>query len=195
MKACGYCGRENDENVSNCSECGTSVIMEESSKSGGVIQSLRSPAGVLITGALGVLLIITALFFAIGRALVEVGILPGLPPKEYADVYSFFTSVRPAPFLALVAVVPIFRFCRARSRALRLGTVVGTFVASIAVILAVLPIFVPTLVSLWCIPAMLFGGAGSSVGYYAGAVLQLCLGASLIIWFRNRGTEIDQHAA
>jgi cytochrome bd-type quinol oxidase subunit 2 len=129
-----------------------------------------------------------ALYFAVGRILVEVGVLPGKPPKEYSTIYSFFTSSMPAPFIAFVAIYPIFVLCRARfQKAHAFGT--ATVIIFLAAVFSFLPRIVPASVSLWCLPALLFGGgSSSSIGCYFGAALQSAIGAWLLIWFRPRSS-------
>jgi hypothetical protein len=193
MKACGYCGREDDDSAAHCRECGT-AFATATDASGSVLQTLNTPAGLVATGALGTLLVATALFFVIGRAFVELRILPGLPPAaDYGTMYSFFTSVRPAPFIALLVIVPAFLVCRARCSTRRIGTAAAVLTAGAICVLAVLPRFVPRSAELWCLPAMVLGdGGASSVGCYVGAGLQLVLGSWLLIWFRTRDPKEER---
>ena len=189
MKACGYCGRQNDDEALHCSECATPFTVD--SPSGGLAPMLVSPLASLIATGFGILLIGLALFFAVGRALAEVGIIPGKPPED--SMYSLFTSAMPAPFIALLAIYPIFMFCRARFPKAR--TFSATAVAVLLLVISLLPKVVPASVWLWCVPASLFGGGSSSpFGYYFGAALQSAIGVWLLIWFRPQKSP-DEHAA
>jgi|ERR1022692_2444780 hypothetical protein len=187
MKACRYCGRQNNEEALHCSECATPFTVD--SPSGGLAPVLVSPLAFLITTGFGILLIALALFFAVGRALAEVGIIPGKPPTE--SVYSLFTSSMPAPFIALVVIYPVFLFCRARF--LKARTFSTAAIVVLLVVFSLLPRVVPASVWLWCAPASLFGGGSSSpFGYYFGAALQSAIGVWLLIWFRPQKSP-DEH--
>ena len=189
MKACGYCGRQNDDGILHCMECGTPFTMDSPSAS--LTPVLMSPFTSVIATSLGILLITLSLFFAVGRALAEIGVIPGKPPVE--SMYSLFTSTMPAPFIALAAIFPVFIFCRARFQKLRTFSTASVIV--LLMMFSLLPRVVPAAVSLWCVPAALFGdGSSSPFGYYFGAAFQSAIGVWLLIWFRPRKSP-DRHDA
>jgi hypothetical protein len=181
MKVCGYCGRQNDEAALYCSECATRFTVESPGR--GLAPVQVPPLAFMITTGFGILLIALALFFAVGRALADVGILPGKPPGY--SMYSLFTSGKPAPFIALIMIYPIFLFCRARFQTARAINTVA--IIALVAVFSVLPKVVPAAVRLWCVPALFFGGgSGSPFGYYFGAVFQSVIGVWLLFWFRPK---------
>jgi hypothetical protein len=149
----------------------------------------------MIATAVGVLLIVLALFFAIGRLLVEIGALPGRPPSEAGAMYSFFTSTTPAPFIAVATIYPIFMFCRTRF-AKSSGVRLATLMAGLVIGLSLLPKFVPATIFFWCVPAALLGGgSSSSLGYYLGVFFQLMVGAVVLFCFRPRKSRDENGSA
>jgi hypothetical protein len=194
MKTCGYCGAQNDYNASQCGECGNPFPAD--SPSWHSVSALTSPlASEIATGA-GVFLIIMALFFAVGRVLMEEKTLLAKLPNHYGSSYTFVTSLRPAPFIALAVIYPVFLLFRARfgkSRATR-ATIL---IALLACILSLLPRVVPIAACIWCLPASLVGsGSNSSLGYYFGVLVQMAFGALLLVRFRPQRSvaELNQCA-
>lgn len=186
MKDCGYCGAKNDDSALQCRECGNPFRVETPGK--GSAPALSSPLASQVATGAGVLLIIMALFLAVGRIVVEVGIVV-LPPEHNPGYSSFVTTSTPAPFIALAAIYPVFVLCRARfgkPRATRLTILISL----LAGILWLLSSVVPVLILIWCVPAVLFGMASqSSLGYYFGAAIQLAFGAALLVRSRPRSQE------
>jgi hypothetical protein len=154
-----------------------------------------------VASGAGVLLIVTVLFFAVGRILSEVGILPSKAIAEEHSTYSrlitysFFTSTRPAPFVVLAAIYPVFVVWCARFGKTRAAHAT-ILISLLAGILSVLPRVVPAAVWIWCLPAVLIGsGSNSSLGYYVGAMLQLAVGALLLVRYRPRRIQEASAAA
>ena len=196
MKRCTYCGNDNDDTSVSCGGCGTPFRAGAPTPSDDTGGGLRTPRRLALATAVGILLISAALFFAIGRAAIEIGLLPGKAPAGYPAMYSFLTSTFPAPFIALGAILPTFSLCRARcqGRSHAFATASITLLALAA--LALLPRLLPATVSLWCVPAVAFGqGGASSGGCYAGAALQFAAGVWLLIWFRPRKNSDETIAA
>jgi hypothetical protein len=193
MKACGYCGRENDDAAMQCRECGTSF--DEVTKDTGAafrdfIRVCSTPLGLTITTGFGAILISCALFFIIGRLVVDVRTLPRTPVETY---YSFFTSTKAAPFIVLAAAFPIFAICRSRFRGEFRSLATAIVVVLITALLAFLPKILPSAVSVWCSPAVLIGGRTDSVaGFYTGAALQIAVGAGLLILFRPQKSHDEK---
>jgi hypothetical protein len=186
MKDCGYCGAKNDDSALQCMGCGNPFRVKSPDK--GSAPALPSPlASEVATGA-GVLLIIMALFLAVGRMVVDAGIVV-LPPQPYPGYSSFFTTSTPAPFIALVVIYPIFVLCRARFgifRAARLTILVLVLAGTLLLLSRV----VPVVVLIWCVPAVLMSMAiPSSFGFYFGAALQVAFGTLLLVRSRPRSRE------
>ncbi len=186
MKRCEYCGQQNEETVATCGGCGTPLSVERPPRSSEPTGVLRTAKGVAVTTGLGVVILSTAMFFVVGRAAGELGLLGGKPAGE---MYSFFTSALPAPLVLLAVVFPTLALCRARCLGRRMALTTACVTLVILATLALLPLIVPIVAAFWCVPAFLFfQGSGSSGACYAGAALQLALGAWLLLWFRPRGT-------
>jgi hypothetical protein len=183
-KTCAYCGKQNDEAVLLCQECGTPFTVAPPIASSAPV--LVSRSGYEVATGLGVLLIALALFFAVGR--VFGGVLPARVPYQRYATYSFFASFKPAPFIAFLGIYPIFALCRARfqkAHALRTAAVIILLVS----VLSLLPRIVLATMFLWCLPAVLFEMLShSSAGSYVGAALQSGLGAFVLIRFRLRSS-------
>jgi glucan phosphoethanolaminetransferase (alkaline phosphatase superfamily) len=187
MKDCQYCGAQNDDSALQCGECGNPFPVE--SPGNGSAPALTSPlASEVATGA-GILLILMAVFFAIGRIWGETGSRSAVVHKHDTLYSSFATTSTPAPFIALAAIYPVFVLCRARfgkSRAAR-PTVLISLLAGI---LSLLPGVAPVLVVIWCVPALLIVMASqSALGYYFGAALQLAFGVAMLVRSRPRSQE------
>lgn len=186
MKHCGYCGKDEHDNSSVCGGCGTSFPVDDPTESGGQ-SAVRTPLGLSLVTASGILLISGALFFALGRAAAELGLVPGKPPAGQRAIYHFLTSLSPAPFIVVAAILPTFRLCQVRLAGRFLPFATAWIIVFALAAVALLPRLVPGLVALWCLPATVFGNGGtSSTGCYAGAALQSAAGISLLIWSRTR---------
>jgi hypothetical protein len=196
MNRCAYCGKDNDDTSMTCVGCGTPLTVAAPTPSDNGARGLRTPLELSLLTALGLLLTSAALFFAVGRAAVEIGLLPGKVPAGYPGMYSFLTSAFPAPFIVLGAIFPTFTLCRTwcQGRSHALTTASLTLLA--LAVLALLPKVLPSTVSLWCVPAVMLGRGGNwSGGYYAGTALQFAAGAWLLIWFRPRKNSDEPAAA
>ncbi len=196
MKRCGYCGKHEQDNSLACGGCGTPFPVVDPIQSGVGGGRLRSPLGLSAATALGILLVSGALFFAVGRAAVEVGLLPGKPPAPYRSIYSFLTSTRPGPFIVFGAILPTFWLCQARCHGrFRAFATAGLIVLALAV-LALLPRLLPGAASFWCVPAVMFGNGGSSsAGCYVGAALQSAAGVWLLVWPHPRRNMHEELSA
>jgi hypothetical protein len=185
MKRCEYCGKDNDEGSAICRECGTPFVTDSPALPSPLLQAARTPLGVAVTTGAGVLLILAALFSAIGRAAIEIGVLPYRdPPGATAGMYSFTTSHFPAPLILLSAILPTFTVCRARCGRHAITTACASLLA--LAVLALLPMALPIVALAWCPPALVFGELGrSSWGWYLGAAVQCAAGACLLIWPRR----------
>ncbi len=185
MKRCAYCGKENEDTFATCGGCGTPLTVERSPSSVEAGAVLRTPIGFAVTTGLGIVILSTALFFVVGRIAGELGLVRGKPAGE---MYSFFTSALPAPLVLLAVVLPTLALCRARCPGRFSALTTACFTLLVLAVLALLPLVMPTVAALWCLPALLFfQSGGSSAACYAGAALQLAAGAWLLIWFRPRG--------
>lgn len=184
MKRCDYCGKENTENLTICVGCGT-PLEEASEHDASTLPSVRVIA---VTTGLAILLCATALFFGLGRLLGEL-VGAGLP-KNQVSMYSFFTSTKPAPIIALALVPFIFGMCGAGIPKQRHAKLTAFLTSSAALVLAVFPLFVPAGVDLWCLPAVLIAlQGGASVALYLGAAFQFGAGVWLLCWFRPRALQ------
>ena len=196
MKRCEYCGNDNDDTSVVCGGCGTPFPASAPSSSDDESGGPRTPLGLSVATGLGILLASAALFFAIGRAAVEIGLLPGKPPAGYPATYSFLTSTFPAPFIVLGAILPTFTLCRTRCHGRSHAFAAASFTLLTLAVLALLPRVLPATINLWCVPAVAFGqGGSSSGGCYAGAALQFAAGVWLLIWFRPRKNSDEPIAA
>lgn len=195
MTRCEYCGKDNEDTSAACRECGTPFTPGAQICPSGLGRTPRTPLRLAIITGLGILLVCAALFFGVGRAVSDPGLRsPHLPTKHRA-MYSFLTSTIPAPFIVLAAILPTFALCRARfqQRPHAAGTAYFTLLA--LAFLAVLPRALPGTISIWCVPALMFGAVGRPGGYYAGVALQLAVGAWLLVWFRPRRSSNETTAA
>jgi hypothetical protein len=154
----------------------------------------HSPQAVALGTAAGIVLVATALFFGVGRGLIDsIAVLGSYsPPEDYTSLASWW----PAPLIALGAIRPTVVVCRKRCPSRQLARVTASLTVLLLFILALLPAFAPGILYLWCFPAVAVGQGGmSSIGSYAGAVLQLVAGARLIIWIRPRRAGDEATAA
>ena len=194
MKACGYCGRKNEETAEHCSECATPFVADAPDTPKILTRTVESGLRLALLNGFGILLILLALFFTIGRLYAEYRMPPQQMPSYVA--YSVFSSTAPAPFIVLVAAVPIFFVCRARSRQRRSGIITAVVIIGIAAVVIVLAKIMPMIVMFWCWPALLIGSATrSSFGFYIGALLQIVIGAWLVIWFHPHKSPDEKDAA
>jgi len=195
MKLCTYCGKVNDDTSVSCGSCGTPFPAGATTPSDDTRGELRTPLRRALATAVGILLISAALFFAIGRAAIEIRLLPGKVPAGYPAMYSFLTSTFPAPFITLGAILPTFSLCRARCQGRSHAFTTASITLLALAALALLPRLLPATVSLWCVPAVAFGqGGASSGGCYGGAALQFAAGVWLLIWSRP-GKNSDETIA
>ena len=182
MNVCGYCGAQNGDRVLRCEGCGNPFRVDSANQGPALMSPLASEVA---TGA-GVLLIIMALFFAIGRIWGDTGTRSAVVHKN--PLYTLVTTSTPAPFIALVAIYPVFVLWRARfgkSRAVR-ATVLISLIGGV---LWLLPKSFPYAMFVWCLPAVVFGVAAGSIGFYFGALVQLAFGVSMLIRFRPRRNQ------
>ena len=177
LKTCPYCGKKNDPAAVRCGECGTTFGDRTESKWSGTPNV--SPAGVAMGTGLGVLLVSTALFFVIGTIMLESGLLP----DRFPEMYSPLTSNRPAPYIAIAAIIPIILLCRRRWRELRAQLVASFVIVIIVVATALLPRLKPQLAIFWCIPASLLALV-LPLGLYFGVMVQLLFGVWLLVRFK-----------
>lgn len=186
MKRCEYCGKENEDLSASCFECGTPFP----STASGAVREPDQESTLLITSGLGALLIVTALFFVVGRILGQLGVFGNLPAAQQGAMYSFFTSTKPAPFIVLAAIPLVFTLYRRRLSESRRGNAAAVVTCFLLIALALLPWITPAAVDLWCFPAVvLWQQGGSSAGCYIGAALQLAAGACLLLMFYPRKCE------
>ena len=182
MKRCSYCGAEYPDDATECAVDKTPFVADTTSTPQILSRTVESGLKLALLNGFGILLILLALFFAIGRLYAE----HRMPPRQISNYIRFdvFTSTTPAPFIVLAAAVPIFFVCRARSRERRYGIISAIVIILIAGVLSLLTKIIPTMMMMWCLPALLFGrDSDSSFGFYFGAVLQIVIGAWLVIWF------------
>ncbi len=194
MKRCSYCGAEYPDDATECAIDRTPFVAATPAAPRMLTRTVESGLRLALLNGFGVLLILLALFFAIGRLYAEYR----MPPQQMPGyvTYSILTSTAPAPFIILAAALPIFFVCRARSQERRVGIVSAAFILLIAAVLIVSAKIMPTIAMFWCLPALLIGQtSNSSFGYYFGAVLQIAIGAWLIIWFHPRASSDENNAA
>ncbi len=185
MKRCTYCGKEELDSTLACRGCGTPFPAGDEAQSASEARP-RSSLQVSVVTALGVLLLCGAVFFGLGRAVVDMGLVPGKVPAGYKDIYAFVTSMRPAPIILLLAIAPIFWLCQVRCQGRPRTFVTAGLIVFAVGVLAMLPRILPGAAALWCLPGMLAGSGGSPAGSYAGAALQFISGAWLLVWSHPR---------
>jgi hypothetical protein len=186
MKACGYCGGQNEEAAAHCSGCGTPFTTDGAWSLAQVANwTPRSSLGFALAKGLAALLIATGIYLAVGRACLDIyTVSHGRPPPGAGPFYSYFIWMPPtlSLFLSLVAATLIFIVCNARCRKRSHGITTAVATLSIAAFLKFAP-------GIWLLllPAILFCGPNNSaVGCYIGATVQLAVGAWLLGWFGRR---------
>jgi hypothetical protein len=182
MKVCGYCGRQNEEPVLQCSECGTAFTTDASWTLADVAEwRPKSASGLALATGLGALLIATGVYLAAGRACLDIGGPPSAAPPRF---YSYIIRMPPVldAFLSIGATVLIFVVCNVRCRTKWQGIATALVALSLAAFLKCVP------GTSWSVmPAVfLLAITHSSVGFYIGATLQLAIGAWLLGWLRGR---------
>jgi hypothetical protein len=74
--------------------------------------------------------------------------------------------------------------------------ITAAVIIGLAAVLIALAKLKPMMVMLWCLPALLIGrNTDSSFGFYFGAVLQIAVGAWLVVWFHPCRTQDEKTAA
>jgi len=199
MKSCGYCGRQNDEPVTFCSGCGTELTSVASPPSSGGVGNWDSTSpfrlGGPVAAALGVVLLSTAFYFAVGSASFQVvslffgGSRTGGPVGGFrlAMVMSWPMTILWGVGVIVLAYMVFKARCGGRGRA-----AVAT-AATIAIVLIVR--FVP---GIWWLafPAVALSiFTRSSIGCYIGALLQCAIAAWLLGWHRWPKRQDESHPA
>ena len=201
MKACSYCGRENDDAVLQCIECGTSFSTEPSGTLADVARwSPRSPLELALTSGVAAVLISTGIYFTIGRLTRDIFRMfytadTGMPVGY--DVVMFFRASITQPLLSIGATTFTLIVCCRRCQSRAQG--VSTAIAAVGVfaLLQYGPMLLPGLFYLlWFLPVIFLGlGTGHSAGYYVGAALQVLAGAWLLGWFGTRKSQDEIQVA
>ena len=191
MKTCEYCGRDNEDIVTHCRECGTSLDKETPHTLKDFRQFVRSPLGLAVTSGLASFFISTGIYCAVGRVclyIFNVHYPKSIVPPYAREVIIMFPSIgRP---LMVGLVVFTFAICWIRCQ----KSWQAILVAIIALGLMAMPVFVPGF--LWIVPGVAFGvTTDSSPGYYVGSAFQLAAGAWLLGWFNRRKTQDALHRA
>ncbi len=169
-----------------CSGCGTAFDVEAVTASRGPLAAAQTPLGIAVVTGLGVGLICGALFMAAGFAALQLKLLPGRPPPGEEKIYTFFYSLRPAPFIALAAILPTVALCRARCQQRPGPGATASVTLSVLMCAALLPSLVPAASFFWCVPASLLGMGSGAAGCYLGATIQVAAGAWVLVWLRPR---------
>src|SRR5206468_11492319 len=102
MKACEYCGAQNEDGALRCVGCGNPFRVQ--SPGAGTAPALTSTLTSEVATGAGILLIIMVLFFAIGSVWGETVARSAEVHKR--RFYTFVTTSTPAKFIALAASYP-----------------------------------------------------------------------------------------
>jgi|GEM_PF-3357390 len=194
MKPCGYCGRQNDDAALHCIECGTSFTGEHGRKFADVWHwTPKSPLGFAFASGLGTILICTGIFFSLEGNLLAISRTPsfgetGVPTEIVSFSLTFSHPAITLTVFSLGVLTFTFFTCYNRCRKESHGILTAIIAVAVIALLTIAPSLTSSLFSLvWFVPMVLIGvGAGSSIGYYAIAVLQVLVGIWLLGWLKRR---------
>ena len=200
MKHCGYCGKDNEDQAVGCHGCGTTLSTQAPvSPAAALVAAVnwrpQSALGIALASGAGVVLLCTAIYFAVGGAsfalLRALDRLPPIDAPEGSTTFAFFMFRPVGGILAVGAVVFAFLACRTRCRKKWHGIMTAVVAIGLLALFRLVP-------GVWwtALPALMLGFAGrSSAAFYIGAALQLVLAAWLLGWCSKETVQRETRTA